>query len=181
MFIKTVDSEINLVLLDQSYSEPLFLLIDHNRKYLSEWMTWLNTTTSSKDVSEFIRSCLVGYASNSELACAIEYKDELVGVITFNKIISNLKKVLVGYWLSEDMQGKGIMTKCCRTMIQYAFSNLGMQKVEIHVATNNEPSIAICKRLGFHLEGTIRNSEKLNGVIVDYHYYGLMSSEYSLE
>ena len=54
-----------------------------------------------------------------------------------------------------------------------------MEKIQIHVATENIPSQKICERLGFHLEGTIKNSENLHGKIVDHNIYGLMQFEHN--
>lgn len=142
-------------------------------------MTWPPKTNSSKDTQSFIKSCLVGLSDNKEVACGIEYNHCLVGVITFNQINYDLKKAIIGYWVSEEYQGKGLITKSCKTLIEYAFEVLSMEKIQIHVATENIPSKKVCERLGFTLEGTIRNSESLHGKIVDHHIYGLIRHEYN--
>jgi len=48
-----------------------------------------------------------------------------------------------------------------------------MQKVQISVAVDNQPSRKVCERLGFSLEGVITRSENLNGRVVDHAIYGL--------
>ncbi len=174
MFTKKIEQGLNLVLLSQRHAEELFKLVDENRKYLEKWMTWPPKTKCVKDAQNFIKTSLIGLSEDKELACGIEYNSELVGVITFNHIDHERKKVIVGYWISEKFQGHGFITKSCSALIEYAFNHLDMMKIETHVATENIPSQKVCERLGFQLEGTIRNSENLHGKIVDYNIYGLM-------
>ena len=179
MFTKKLENNLNLVLLTPSHGEELFELIGQNRRYLERWMVWPPKTKSSKDTKEFIKGCLIGLSENKEMACGIEYEDKLVGVATFNKIDHDLKKAIMGYWVSEEYQGKGIITKSCNVLIEYAFKSLSMEKIEISVASENIPSQKVCKRLGFNLEGTIRNSENLHGTIVDHNIYGLSENEHN--
>lgn len=177
MFIKEIEENLNLVLLTQIHAKELFKLVDANREYLADWMTWPPNTNCVKDAQSFIKTSLIGLSENKELACAIEYKGKIVGVVTFNEIDHERKKVIIGYWISEEFQGRGFITKSCKALIAYAFNSLGILKIEMHVATENTPSQKVCERLGFQLEGTIRNCENLNGKIVDYNFYGLMKPE----
>jgi ribosomal-protein-serine acetyltransferase len=179
MFVKVLEDNLSLVLLTQIHAEALFKLVDGNREYLEQWMTWPPKTQKIEDAQDFIKACLIGLAENKELACGIEYNGEIVGVITFNKIDHELKKVIIGYWVAKVFQGRGLITKSCHAFIAYAFGTLNMMKIEIHVATQNFPSQRVCERLGFQLEGTIRNSENLHGKILDYNIYGLMKADFS--
>ncbi len=178
MFSKVVEDKLSLQLLTQNDAEELFNLIDQNRSYLQQWMVWPPATKSADDTKKFIKTCLVGLAENTEMACGIKYDGQLIGVITYNVMDDQLKKVIIGYWISAEYQGRGIVTKSCRCLIDYAFTTLAMQKIEIRTASENLASQNICKRLGFKLEGSIRNSENLHGNIVSHHIYGLMVNEY---
>ncbi|MDA9556039.1 GNAT family N-acetyltransferase [Vibrio sp.] len=173
MFTKQIDETLKLFLLTPIKADLVYNLIDENRAYLTRWMTWPPKVTSSDDTRNFIKDTLVGLSEMKEMACGIEYEGHLVGVVTFNEINFDLKKVTIGYWISDQYQGKGIITKSCQALIDYAFDSLEMQKVEIRVATENYPSQKVCERLGFTLEGTIRNAEHLHGHIVDHQLYGL--------
>lgn len=108
---------------------------------------------------------------------AIEYFNEIVGVTGYNTIHKDLKKVEIGYWLSSKQQGKGIITRSCNKLIQYAFNELDIEKVQISVAAENIKSRNVCERLGFKLEGIIKNSEKLHDKIVDHAVYGLYKNK----
>ena len=84
----------------------------------------------------------------------------------------------IGYWLSSGQQGKGIMTKAVAAMIDDAFKNLGMNRVEIHCASGNLRSRAIPARLGFTQDGVMREGGLLNGKFVDKVIYSMLASEW---
>lgn len=177
LFRHEVDSEVKLVFLQESLAENLFKLIDSDRDYLSEWLPWPPLTKSMEDEKTFIKSAIIAFAEGKSMACAIEYLGQIVGVIGYNKIDKSLSKVEIGYWLSSKFQGKGIVTRACKYLIQYAFDGLNIEKVQISVATGNKASRNICERLGLTLEGVIRNYENLHGEIVDHAVYGIRADE----
>ena len=173
LFLKKVDEDIDLVFLEESLAKELFNLIDSDRKHLSKWLPWVPLTKSIKDSKKFIKSSIIAFAENRSMVCAIKYQENIVGVIGYNIINHSVKKVDIGYWIGSRYQGRGIITKSCNHLIQYAFNQLAMQKVQIAVATDNTPSRKVCERLGFKLEGIITNSENLHGKIVDHAIYGI--------
>ena len=173
LFKLNVDSEINLVFLHESLATELFNLVDSDREYLSVWLPWPPFIKKIDDTKSFIKSSIIDFAEGKSMVCAIEYREEIVGVVSYNKILKSLKKVEIGYWLSSKYQGKGIITKSVECLINYAFDKLEMEKVQIAVATENYPSQKVCERLGFKSEGVIKNSENLHGKIVDHIIYGI--------
>ena len=70
------------------------------------------------------------------------------------------------------------VTKACRTLITYAFTELGLNKVEICCATENIRSCAIPKRLGFKQEGILRDAEWLYNHFVDHAVFGMLAREW---
>ncbi|EHH2484467.1 GNAT family N-acetyltransferase [Vibrio parahaemolyticus] len=120
-----------------------------------------------------IKRSLHDYAEGKSLVCAIFYAEKLVGNISFNSIDYDLEKVEIGYWLSSEYQGHGIVSKSVSKLVEIAFTDLNMQKVQISSAVENKPSRNVCERLGFRLEDIVTRSENLNGRIVDHAIYGL--------
>ncbi|MCY9002436.1 GNAT family N-acetyltransferase [Peribacillus frigoritolerans] len=59
----------------------------------------------------------------------------------------------IGYFLSEEVQGNGIITKSVSSLVNYLFKELDLNRTEIQVAGNNLQSISIPQRLGFVQEG----------------------------
>lgn len=173
LFKLNVDSEIKLVFLTEALAEPLFTLVDSDRDHLTQWLPWPPHIKKVEDTSHFIKNSTIDFAEGRGMVCAIEYRGEVVGVISYNKILRSLKKVEIGYWLSSKHQGKGIITRSVEHLTRYAFDHLEMEKVEIAAASENRSSRRICERLGFKLEGIIKNAENLHGKLVDHAIYGI--------
>jgi ribosomal-protein-serine acetyltransferase len=94
-------------------------------------------------------------------------------VIGFNRI-DRLERIgYIGYWLAQSHRGKGIMTESCRSLINYGFNTLKLNRVVIACATANQRSRAIPLRLGFTHEGVVRDAEWLYTEFVEHDLYAL--------
>jgi len=179
MFYRYIDIELQLCLLGREHSEALFQLTSRNRSYLRKWLPWLDGIQKTGDTDFFISACLKRFASGEQMTCGILYKNSLAGVAGFNRYNYSTGTAYIGYWLSQELTGRGIMTRCVRELENMAFNELGMNKVEIHCALENLPSRKIPQRLGYREEGIIRRAENLYGRVVDHAVYGLLKEEYA--
>jgi ribosomal-protein-serine acetyltransferase len=84
----------------------------------------------------------------------------------------------IGYWLAPPLQGRGVMTQCCRFAVRYGFLTLDLNRIQIAAGTENLESRAIPERLGFTFEGILRGRENLYGTFVDHAMYSLLRSEF---
>ena len=154
-----IDESISLKILEQREAPLLFKLVDSNREYLSEFLPFVEYTTTVEDSKKFIRSALVG-------VIGLHYLD-LVN-----------KKTSIGYYLAETFQKKGIMTKCTEALIRYIYEEFDVNRIEICMSTDNKKSQSIPQRLGFTKEGTLRSNERLHGKFSDSYVYSLLREEY---
>jgi ribosomal-protein-serine acetyltransferase len=178
MFIHKIDDEVSLKLIDLSDAERVFELTDQSRNYLKKWLPWLDFTKNVDDTKDFIRGCLKGYAKNQSLTTVILFNGAIVGTAGFNSINWSNKTTYIGYWLGEEYQGKGIMTKVAKALTDYAFTHLHLNKVEIRAAVENKKSRSVPERLGFVNEGQIRQAEWLYDHYVDHIVYGVLANEW---
>ena len=85
----------------------------------------------------------------------------------------------IGYWLGEEYQGRGIMTRCVEALCGLAFSELNINRIQIQCAVGNTKSSNIPRRLGFTLEGIARAGElQADGRFSDIEVYSLLREEY---
>lgn len=103
---------------------------------------------------------------------------ELVGVIDLHEINRTNGNAQIGYWLTKQAEGRGLMSRACRAVLGMAFGALALERVEIRCAVGNHRSCAIPERLGFQFEGVLRHAEALHGGYVDLRLYSLLASEY---
>ncbi|GCE10669.1 GNAT family N-acetyltransferase [Tengunoibacter tsumagoiensis] len=173
-----IDEEAELHLLAEKDAGPLFQLIDENRLYLRKWLPWVDATQTIEDQRAFLRSVQQTYLENKGFGCSVWYQGQVAGTIAYHTIDWAPRKVEIGYWLGEQFQGHGLMTKACRTLINYAFNEYHLNKVEIRCAPGNTRSCAIPLRLGFTQEGRIRQAQWLYDHYTDLLLYGLLVDEW---
>ncbi|HET7616857.1 MAG TPA: GNAT family protein, partial [Bacillales bacterium] len=109
---------------------------------------------------------------------AIMYREELAGVAGFHDIDWADRKTEIGGWLGKKYEGRGLMSKTCRVLVDHALTTWDLHRVEISCGTENVRSCAVPERLGFTREGTMREAEYLNGKFNSHHVYGLLQSEW---
>jgi len=156
----------------------IFKLSDINRTYLAEWLPWVVHTTKVTDTTQFIKDAIRKMRDRTLFTAEIWYYNEIVGVIDLHGISSIDKKAYIGYWLSQQAMGKGIVTRAVKTLIDYGFNEYNLNRIVIDIASTNFKSRAIPERLNLKEEGTLREDINVNGVLMDRVIYAILRSEW---
>ncbi|MDR1739856.1 MAG: GNAT family N-acetyltransferase [Bacteroidales bacterium] len=159
----TIDTEIQLRPLELNDYQDIFNTIDSQRKYLGQWLPFVKFTRQPKDSKDFVEMTINQPEDRFESVFTIRYENQFAGLIGFKGTDRQNKKTEIGYWLSEKLQGKGIVTKSVKRLCDFAFQELGLNRIQIKCAVGNEKSKSIPKRLGFIWEGIERDGELLSG------------------
>jgi ribosomal-protein-serine acetyltransferase len=85
----------------------------------------------------------------------------------------------IGYYLSKNAEGHGIITRSVQSLLNYAFFQLGLNRVEIRCGVKNIKSRAIPERLGFVKEGINRDGEQLYGRYHDLFIYSMLARDWN--
>ena len=179
MLALPIDRQADLRPIRQEDATDLFSLIETNRPYLREWLTWLDGMTSVSAAESYIASRATLAAEGKAFCFAIRVGDRTVGLTHLVDINVIDRKASIGYWVGAEHRGKGLAKKATHALINYAFSELMLNRVEIRCATGNLASRAIPLALGFREEGILRDSEWLNDRFVDQVIYSVLSREWS--
>ena len=70
------------------------------------------------------------------------------------------------------------MNEALHALLDYAFEELALHRIEADVDPRNTPSIRTVERLGFQREGYLRERWKVNGEIQDTVFFGLLRPEW---
>lgn len=170
MFCYYVDSDISLVLVNSKFAKEVATLVNNQRDYLGEWLPWV-ANNNEEAYKAFVHFTMHHYADDKALHTHIIYKGDIVGSVSLNTINATLKKVEIGYWLSYDYQGRGIMTKAVHAIMKIAKDVYDAQVAIIKAAEHNLPSRRVAERLGFTYDGVIANNELVNGQILNHVIY----------
>ncbi|MEL6938030.1 MAG: GNAT family protein [Cyanobacteria bacterium J06598_1] len=164
--------------LEMDDASELFSLVDTNRTYLRRWLSWLNTTETIDDTRHFIRQTQKRAQDRQGFAAAVIHKGNIVGVAGLNGISWSDRSSSIGYWIAEPYQGKGLITRSCRAILDHAFQDRSLNRIAILCASQNVRSQAIPQRLGFTHEGRLRQAQWLYDHFVDHEVYSILSHEW---
>lgn len=178
MFSYKVAEDIELKILEIKYADELYALLDRNRAYLGKWLPWVKGTDNPEPIKQFISQALLQFAENNGFHCGIFYKGTIAGCIGLHKIDWKNRHTSIGYWLGGEYQGRGIMTRACSSLVDYALRELQLNRVEIRAGVMNDKSRAIPVRLGFIYEGTIRQAEQIEDRYIDHAVYGMLAADW---
>ena len=176
-FIK-IDEELSLHLARPELAGAIFTTVNKDRLYLRQWLPWVDDTKTEADIATFIHHSIKMNASGEQLITFLYWKDQLAGSVGAVKFIKDRKSCEMGYWLRSDLQGNGIMTKACQAFIKYLFSSKDLNRIEIYAASGNAKSQAVCRRLGFRQEGTLRQALWLHNKYHDLELYALLKADW---
>jgi ribosomal-protein-serine acetyltransferase len=176
-----VDSEIVLKEIELSDAEDIFKIIDSDRENLRIWLSFVDSTKEIEDTKDFIRSILFLPGDIRDFVAVIIYNEQKIGLIGFKLTDFVNKKTEIGYWISKEFENKGIVTKSVVKMIDYAFNNLELNRIQIKCGIGNEKSSKIPKKLNFKFEGIERSAELLNGKFIDAEVYSILKDEWTFK
>lgn len=80
----------------------------------------------------------------------------------------------VGYAMDEAYVGKGIVTEAVELIVNFAFEEVGLHRIEAYVAPENKASIRVLEKVGFLQEGLLRKLLYINGKWVDHYMYAIL-------
>lgn len=102
----------------------------------------------------------------------------LVGAITLSNIRRGVAETgTLGYWIGRPYAGEGRGTTAVRTMLDFAFDNLMLHRVEAACVPYNHASKRVLQKAGFQHEGTARAYLKINGVWADHLLFAILESD----
>lgn len=178
MFRLRVDDGLDLGLLEPRHAALLFSVIDSNRSHLRQWLPWVDGTRSVNDSTTYINATLEMYARSQSLSVGLFAGEVLLGMAGYHLIDWANRRTALGYWLAKRHQGHGYMTRAVKALTSHAFYALGLYRMEIRAATENQRSREVATRCGFQSEGVCRGAEWIHDRFVDHAVYGVTLPEW---
>jgi RimJ/RimL family protein N-acetyltransferase len=102
---------------------------------------------------------------------------QLIGTCTLFNFNHQCKRAEIGYALARSAWGNGFMQEALPALIDYAFTELDLHRIEAEIDPHNAASGKTLERLGFLKEGLLRERWIVNGKVSDSHLYGLLRSD----
>lgn len=173
-----VDESLVLEVLHPRHADELHAEVQKNRAYLARTLPWASETTTLEETRTFIDLRRRVFAHRRALPTVIRYDGAIAGGLGLDVVDPETRTGELGYWLTEERQGLGLMTRSITAMLAVAFDAWGLHRIEIQTTPDNTRSCGVAERLGFVLEGTKRDAALLGGEYVDLRLYSLLAEEF---
>ena len=103
----------------------------------------------------------------------------ILGAISLNEIVrGSFQSAYLGYWIGEVHARQGFMAEGLGLAVDHAFANLGLHRLEANVRPENEPSLALLRRLGFKREGYSPRYLKIAGEWCDHERWAVLAEDW---
>lgn len=174
LILKT--DRLNLTPLTPHDSAPLFA-IQSDPEVMRYWnhAPW----TDIRQAEESILKAGEALASNTAFTMAIRDKESstLIGTCLLFSIDEQSARGEIGYNLAQNAQGKGYMTEALQRLIDFAFLDLRLRRLEAEIDPRNLSSARLLERLGFRQEGLLRERWIVEGEVSESAIYGLLAND----
>ncbi|MDH4036065.1 MAG: GNAT family N-acetyltransferase [Candidatus Krumholzibacteria bacterium] len=147
-------------------------------------MRYWNTEpwTSPDEAPSHIGRELTAMRTGEYISLGVVRKDTetLIGTCTLFDMMEHCRRAEVGYSLASDSWGNGYMQEALTALLDYAFAELNMNRVEADVDPRNIASVKCLERLGFLREGLLRERWIVAGEVSDTAFYGLLLKDWKV-
>ncbi|RQO29856.1 hypothetical protein DBR32_14845 [Taibaiella sp. KBW10] len=164
--------------LEEADAPALWTCITRNKAYLQTWIPWVRDWNTADQVLEYIQDALHQIDAQEALSLGLFSEEQLIGIVSLQEWDHALGIAELGFWIDEAFQHKGIMRQAIRRMMQFGFTEMKLNKVEVTFVRNNKRVQQLMERLGFRIEGIIRNKLLHQGLPADRVVAGLLKQEF---
>jgi ribosomal-protein-alanine N-acetyltransferase len=147
---------------------------------VTRYVLW-DTHPSIEDREGFLRSAMEGYERGDFGGWGVVLKDDGAFVGTCGIDVGYAPehaRAELGYVLSREHWGKGLMPEAVRAVIRFGFGRMGLNRVEARCITENTASARVMGKAGMNYEGILREREFIKGTYLDIKLYSILRREY---
>jgi RimJ/RimL family protein N-acetyltransferase len=133
--------------------------VNHSREELKQWLPFAHTVMSKEDTEINIRKSYANFINREDIRLHIYRRSDnkFIGSTGLHRIKWKVPKFEIGYWVDTRYTKNGYITEAVEALTKFAFEYYGAKRVEIRCDPDNTGSRSIPERLGFTLEGLLRN------------------------
>lgn len=159
-------------------AQVLSRLLKDNRDWLRQWEATVPDSHGAPPVRHMIKSVLRLARQDQVAPFVIEHRGKVVGQVTLSGIsFGSLASGAIGYWVAESVAGNGITPHAVALVTDWAFTKLGVHRVEVCIRPENAASLRVVRKLGMRYEGLRRRYIHIDGDWRDHFCFAVTSEE----
>jgi ribosomal-protein-serine acetyltransferase len=163
----------------KSDADELYKAIRDSLIELKPWLPFAHDDYSIRETREWLKTRPGSWKDGREYDFAIidMIDGSFIGGCGLNNIDKENMKANLGYWVRTSHSQQGIAPAATILLAKWGFKELGLNRIEILVATGNERSLRVAKKVGAHREGVMRRRIVVRGKVHDAVMFSLIPGE----
>ena len=168
--------------LDETDAEQVLDFVQRNKKFLKEWEPireedYFTIEAQSKQLSADQSQMEAGQLVKVWLFKAGDTQRTIGSLSLSNIVRGAFQSCHIGYRIDENEQGQGYMTEALKKIVEVAFEDLNLHRLEANIMPRNEASLNVVRKLGFQDEGLAKRYLKINGKWEDHIHMVLLNDQ----
>ncbi|MEV7565004.1 GNAT family N-acetyltransferase [Streptomyces tanashiensis] len=164
--------------LEPFHAEELLAHMDRGREFIGQHIGLPDVVADLDSARAYLRSYAEKAANDTGRLYGIWDGGTLVGGVLFRTFDVANGTAEAGCWLEPSAAGKGLITRACRAIIDWAVEERGIHRVEWYASTKNGASVAVARRLGMTKEGVLRENYLYRGSRADTEIWAVLAPEW---
>ena len=128
---------------------------------LKDWLPFVQKTPTVEETEVSLRIAHINFLKRESLRYLIFCKrtNDFIGVTSFQGINWDIPKCHIGYWINTKFSGNGYMLEAVKGLTELGLNHIKFKRIEIQCESTNIKSRSIPEKLGYELEGTLKNDD----------------------
>lgn len=164
--------------LEPWHAEEFLAHLERGREFITRHVPFGTGVVDTASARALLQSYADKRAADNGALHGLWLDGKLVGGLLFRIFDTATGVCEVGCWLEPAGTGRGLVTRGARVLIDWAFGERGMHRVEWHASSANTPSVNAARRLGMTREGVLRESFPYRGVRQDMEVWAVLAPEW---
>ena len=102
---------------------------------------------------------------------------EFLGMAALVRLDSAAREAEAGYIVAPAARGRGVAVRALRLLTEWSLQELELERVELRIEVENEPSIRVAERAGYLREGVLRSIHFKQGLRADIAVYSRLATD----
>lgn len=167
-----------LVPLEIAHAEEFAAHMDRAREHIRPWVGPAFVTTDLAGARTTLATYAERQARDGARLYGIRQDGTLVGGVMFTEFSTALGTCELGCWLEPAAEGRGLITRACAALLDWALTERGLARAEWRCRADNPRSSAVAERLGMTLEGVLREAWPYEGARYDKQLWAVLARDW---
>lgn len=140
---------------------------------------WFHPIKNKEEALKFIERYKEEFEEQEEITWGIALKEnnKLIGICCLGDFDVNARRAEIGYDLIESHWNKGYATEAIKKIVEFGLKEMNLNRIEAFITPGNDSSVRVLEKVGFKIEGIVRERDLIKGKLEDGIIMGILKRD----